>query len=422
MERRVRAHIFPFLLLSVLLVGCDKGITITMYHELNPGSLYRGEMDYNGNKQGTFLEQTIDCLNIDTYKDNVPDGYFCHYDKEWNITEEGFYKDGLLDSIYHEYHPGYGLKSKCNYSMGKKHGLYQEYFPNHTLKATGTYLSGKKEGDFMEYDNLMNVIYKASFHNDTLIDDEICYYPNGIIKSIRNGQYKDFKEFDSIGRITNYSIEANGETSSMKFPLQQFSKYSVVNSSSLIIDEIFSNIYDTRNGDGPTWNGRSVSLIDDVINITFNEGFTNDEKSVPDNKRMFHIQGGELQEGTYEGEENKSLDYYLVDVNKIRHINPKDNLSGIVTSPLSIGNDTTINLARYQVSIETQRERIPGTGFNPVIIRHKDGLIYMNELFDLTLFNYDGDRDGEKELYIMSSTKTFGLIQIFRIRTKGKKN
>ena len=49
-------------------------------------------------------------------------------------------------------------------------------------------------------------------------------------------------------------------------------------------------------------------------------------------------------------------------------------------------------------------------------IQYKGENLEMKELYDVTLFSYDGDHNGENELYIISSTKTFGLIQIFRVR------
>ncbi|MBO7428190.1 MAG: hypothetical protein J6U08_05725 [Paludibacteraceae bacterium] len=408
--------ILSILTISVILYGCDKGITITMYHEINPGFLQRGKTDKDGKKQGTFYAQKPESFKIDTYKDNVLNGYFCHYDKDGNITEEGFYKDGMLDSLYLEYHPGFGLKSRCNYAMGKKHGIYYEYFPSHILKCEGNYVLGKKEGEFIEYDNLMNVVYRGAFHNDTLIGDEIQYYPNGIVKSIKSGKYKDIREFDSTGRIASYSIERNGELTRTEFPLRPIRGNGIINNTSLIVDEVYSNFYEGRNGKEPMWTGRSISLVDDVVNISFNGGYANGEEAILCKETHFQILNGELVEGEYAGIDNRPLDYYLFDVNKIRHVNPKDDFSGISSTTLPVAKDTTIRYGAYHITVHSQRERIPGTGFNPITIQYKGENLEMKELYDVTLFSYDGDHNGENELYIISSTKTFGLIQIFRVR------
>ncbi len=415
MRRSLQAILIIFL--ATYLSGCDKGITITMYHEINPGTLKRGKTDKLGQKQGTFYAQWEDSLKIDTYKDNVLNGYFCHYDNEGNILEEGFYKDGLLDSLFIEYHPGSGVKSRCNYSNGKRHGVYYEYYPSHILKKEGSYLLGKKEGEFVEYDQLMNITYKGSFHNDTLIGDELRFYENGIVKSIHNSEYKDFKEYDSIGRIISYSIEKNGTLSQMDFPPRPQSNILNNDSSSIIVDEIFSNYYEIRDGREPMWTGRSVSLIDDAVNITFNGGHPAIDNPIPSEETVYRIKNGEIEKGEYEGTRNMALDYYLFDVNKIRHINPKDDHNGVVQHSLSAGQDTTIKFDVFDVTVHSQRERIPGTGFNPISIQHKGKTIEMEELFDVTLFLYDGDHNGENELYVISSTKAFGLIQIYRVRT-----
>lgn len=416
---RLNTKIFFIVFLVTFLLGCDKGITITMYHEINPGELRRGKMDKLGQKQGTFLEQREDSLKIDTYKDNVLNGYFCHYDNEGNISEEGFYKDGVLDSLFIEYHPGSGVKSRCNYTMGKRHGVYYEYYPSHILKMEGSYLLGKKEGEFIEYDNLMNVVYRGAFHNDTLIGDEVRYYENGIVKSIRNSEYKDFKEYDSIGHIVSYSIEKNGQISKMEFPPKPQRNVLSGDSSTIIVDEIYSNYYEIRDGKEPMWTGRSISLIDDAVNITFNGGYPAIDNPIPSEETIFRIKNGEIEKGEYEGTKNMALDYYLFDVNKVRHVNPKDDLNGVNYTNLGAGQDTTIKVDAFDVTIHSQRERIPGTGFNPITIQCKGKEIEMKEMFDVTLFSYDGDHNGENELYIISSTKTFGLIQIYRVRTNG---
>lgn len=415
MKQMLKGFILSILTLPFFLYGCDKGITITMYHEINPGFLQKGKTDSDGQKQGTFFAQGRDSFKIDTYKDNVLNGYFCHYDIEGNITEEGFYKNGALDSLYLEYHPGSGLKSRCNYAMGKRHGVYYEYYPNHTLKEEGNYVLGKKEGEFIEYDKLMNVVYRGVFHSDTLIGEEVEYYPNGIVKSIRSGKYKDVKEFDSIGRIISYSIERDGVVSRTEFPPKP-QRDDIINNTELIVDEVYSNYYEIRNGKELLWTGRSVSLVDDVINISFNGGYTTGNEPILCKETHFQILNGELVKGEYFGEDNKPLDYYLFDVNKFRHVNPKDDFAGISSAALPIAKDTTIQYGPYHITVHSQRERIPGTGFNPITIQYKGGNIEMKELYDVTLFSYDGDHDGENELYIISSTKTFGHIQIFRVR------
>jgi antitoxin component YwqK of YwqJK toxin-antitoxin module len=192
----------------------------------------------NGKKNGyrtTYLE---DRILVDSFANDVKNGYSKVLYPDGKLKRITPFKNGLEDGVEKEYAEDGRLIMIATYTngflrhreymnalddLGRKQGLWKEFYPDGKLKMAGNYLNGLKHGYFKYYDEEGNLIKIEKYINDILQEDppelaeyeiRIDYYPDGKIKVV--GSYKDSvaegirREYSHDGKITDAYIMHRG--------------------------------------------------------------------------------------------------------------------------------------------------------------------------------------------------------------------
>lgn len=192
----------------------------------------------DGKKNGLRTTYLEDRILVDSFADNVKNGYSKILFPDGKLKRITPFKNGLEEGVEKEYAHDGRLVMIAEYSngflkhreymngldpLGRKQGLWKEFYPDGKLKMAGTYRNGVKNGYFKYYDKEGNLVKIEKYIDGVLQEDppELAvyeirtdYYPDGNIKVV--GSYKDGvaegvrREYSHDGKITDSYIMHKG--------------------------------------------------------------------------------------------------------------------------------------------------------------------------------------------------------------------
>ena len=359
-------------------------------YSIKPDSITKGYVDQSGLKQGSFFSYNKNgTVNfIRTYKNDTLDGFLGCYSPDEFVNSEQFYKNG------------------------KYHGIKFDYYEKNVLKSQGFYNNGLKHGLFLEFYNNGNLKYEGFYQNDTLFGDEIYFHQNKIIRSIGNKNTGNYSTYDSTGRLENNIIYQNGKMirskvfypDSMKQSKRQFVAPKILDQinfkkgNTLILEELYSN-YGKNDREPNFLSGANIVLDDSSLVIHFE-----DQIFIVSSEGIYHCSS------CMDYDSNNEIAVSYFGANREVYLNEKNE-----EDVRYFIRDEKISISNFLITVSRQELQCDDTGNNPVNIEYKSKQLNINGLKNIQLFEFDIDKNGEPEIYIISYESCLGLYKILRV-------
>ncbi|MES2656639.1 MAG: hypothetical protein V4620_13675 [Bacteroidota bacterium] len=384
------------LFLTILVSSCSSQTeqevskTNTSVYKIKPDTLIQGYKDQNGLKQGSFYtynsNKTVNFIR--TYKNDTLNGFLGCYNPNGYINSEQFYKNGKPDGIYFEYEGANKIVSKGYYKEGLKHGVFIEFHENGNLK------------------------YEGFFQNDVLVGDEIHYYPNKVIRSIGNTESGNYQYFDNAGNLKrNIEYEKGVITRTQIYCSDSLKKLphtfikpkalqtkDIKNTSTLKVEELYSN-YQTTSNEMDFIEGASITWVDSSLAIRFD-------------RFIYFIKANGLYRckdcADYDSKYNMPVSTF--GTNREMFTNEKNE-----EDIRYFERDETVPSKKYKITVHRQQLQCDDTGNNPLTIEYKGKTLSIANLKNIQIFEYDSDKNGQNEIYIISYMSCEGHYKILKI-------
>jgi antitoxin component YwqK of YwqJK toxin-antitoxin module len=349
---------------------------------------YKDEL---GRKQGVHYDYSGSFLFERTYKNDTLNGYFRKYTQNGTTWETGYYKNGKKDS------------------------LWLEFYVDRTIESREFYKNGLKNGECISYFKNGHISYMATFLNDTVVGEEIHYYLNGSIRAKgnkTNGVWTEYFENGNVslkqtfvnGRLfgDTYCYSENGNAILPCFIEQTLvtNDTSISNNSDLKVYRLF----DTRNN-----SNRVISsglFLDDAIQVCDNGDLTMSAGTI---HFIIKPTGVEVHE---------NLDTTCTKKIAVNGFSGNRNVKELKNGDYQISYTLEKKYFKTQVGqVEVERKQMQcdDTGRNPMKITKDGKSIYFKDVGNLIFFEYDCDKDGKKELYILNYFSCEGHLEIYKI-------
>lgn len=383
--------ILSFLFLqTITLLGQVGAIDTLPVYKIIPDTLTIGERDSNGYRQGTHYQYNVNgTINfIRTYKNDTLNGFLGCYSPKGFVNSEQFYKNGQMDSLWFDYAEGNILEEKGYYKNGLKHGIFLKFYKDGNLK------------------------YEGYYQNDTLVGLEIHYYDNKQISAIgnkKNGEYKTFYKNGKISDIfyyenyhvsrhLHYFIDSLKNEPPKHILPKPLNGSNIVNKTKLKVDELYSNVTGSVNSmDFVT--DAAICLDDSLLTIRFYSD-------------IFVVKGDGLHYCSgcinYDSENQLAYNSYGTNMELFTNENNEEDVR-------YFERDEKIANSSYNITVHRNQLQCQDTGNNPMTIEFQGKTLELKDLKNVQIFEYDANRDGVNELYIISYQSCLGLVKILRV-------
>jgi antitoxin component YwqK of YwqJK toxin-antitoxin module len=350
-----------------------------------------GFIDGNGWKQemqkcysgGLFIDES-------TYVNDTLTGPFSKYTKEGITWGAGFFKNKEYDS------------------------LWIEYYSDSTIKIIKNYNEDIKQREFILFYKSGKIQYEVVFNSDTIVGEAKNYFENGVIKAKgnrRNGEWITYHVNGKIASIENFQngklhgdvvmYNEEGEQILPVFIKQTSPDTNVINNSNLNVYLMFEQPKTTqrvlRFGE-ELFRGATVCLNE--TNIVLKYG--NDYVIIKEN-------GVELKTSSNLTCSNE-LTPTKFGINRIVKELPNGEYD-IKYIEKDIVHKTSLG----ELVVHVKHLKCDDTGTNPITLKRPEGNLEILNIDNLQFFEYDINKDGKNELYILSYASCQGYLKIYKI-------
>ena len=356
-----------------------------------------------------------------------------------NLIYKQFYLYGQKDSIWFTYYETGILKEKKQFDKGKRKGIWLEFFITGTLKSKCFYFNdtltnndisynNKKNGIILEFYKTGELKYESFYLNDTLINNKISYYINGNILRISNENSLETTFYLSGNIQTIYSypknrfgdlspilvLRENGDTilpgHIRNIKHQTINSHDTIfgikNSTNKKIELLFNQYdWDKKNNQDfiffgfDLFNGAKVLVRDTLLFLYFPTSKILIAIS-PNNTTLSYNLGDNL------GDEIEVVKYQIND----RCAKANSNLE-YQKSTYKVRE----NFKNCHAIIHRNQNGCGDTGTNPIDLYFKRKKIKFTKIDNVQIIEYDLDKNGENEIYIISYVSCCHLVKIFKI-------
>ena len=327
---------------------------------LKYGEIY--ERTYtNDTLHGLFRKLSKNGTIIETgyYKNGLKDSLWVTFNKYGKIAwetawETGYYKNGLKDSLWKE---TYIDKSwGIGYCKnGKMDSLWTEFYQNGNIKSKIEYSNGGYFGQRYYFSIDGDTLFPR-FTAPKLINDTLITNDENDTLIINNTDLKVYLLFDSKDSLNRFFCHGWA------------SVYSICLNDYLTICTEYVNFKVTP---------ISIKIYDQIDTICNNK--------LKVNWFGTNMRGKELKNGDY-----KSI--YEFGEKRFK--------------------------SRFGKIIVNRQQGCMDTGRNPIKIVRKGKILLFNEIGNLIFFEFDGDNDGKKELYLLNYFSCGGRLEFYKIDDK----
>ncbi|MBI4946415.1 MAG: toxin-antitoxin system YwqK family antitoxin [Bacteroidetes bacterium] len=347
--------------------------------------------DERGWRQGIHDGFSGSSLFERSYKNDTLNGYFREYNKEGITWTTGYFKNGKHDS------------------------LWLEFYPNGTIKSRKFYKDGLMNGELISYFENGQTSYRGTFKNDTIEGETISFYLSGAPRAKGNRTNGEWIEYYDNGNIklkqtfVNAKLlgETKGYSENGNILLPRFIAQSIVVNDTSILNNSDLKLYlllDTRNSKKDLLKlGEYLFYgiqVCDNGNLTIHVG-------------LFHFviypTGLEVHETSDTICKKKIIAHEFSTNRNVKKLkNGEYDISYVLEKKYFTTQVGKVEIERKQMSCDD-------TGYNPIRITNNNKSIYFKDIGNIIFFEYDSDKDGEKELYILNYFSCTGHLEIYKI-------
>lgn len=385
----MKALLFMFVLLIFSCSPTDSKDKIQSTEDQSEAENKEGYIDENGWRQGLFIDSSNNSIYNRVYVNDTLNGSFRKYTKYGSISTTGFYKNKERNGEWIDYHPEGATKSISHYALGLRQGEFKKYYEDGTLK------------------------YQGVFNADTMVGNVQNYFVNGNIKSEgnrQNGTWKTYFQNKRVARIEKYSnstligeVKTYDSTGIKTLPIflpEKDTDTCVINQTDLVV----KILYETDRSNRKVQFGEY--LFGDAT-----VGIYNQDLIVKFGMIIFTIKpnGIKLQQ-TNEINCDKEISYSKYGINRVTKELPNGEwdmyyVNEKVKHKTSFGN----------LTVDVQNLSCDDTGRNPITLDYKGKILAINHIDNLQFFEYDIDKNGSKEIYLLSYASCQGYLKIYKI-------
>lgn len=214
-----RAKLFLFLVLALVLQGCNNFDTVRSYEN---GEVKEECEFINGRKNG-FCKGYYPSGNLEylvKFKDDILHGKSIFLHENGSLHWEVIFNKGVKNGNVKYYDENGRVFQSSSFKNNELHGANINYYPCGKIKSKMTYYNGKLNGDFYSYYEQGNLKMKAYYEEDVLIDflsyslegeviDHLIQYE--IMESNYNFNVKSLNQYFDVVGVTMGIQDHNGE-------------------------------------------------------------------------------------------------------------------------------------------------------------------------------------------------------------------
>ena len=204
------------------------------------------------------------------------------------------------------------------------------------------------------------------------------------------------------------SDSMNKQSRQLIVPTTILKDTTIKNETNLVVEELYSNYHDNS-----LLENSEINLTGFVSDVGFYQSDTSVFILIEDNTFIIRPGGLEYCKGCIDLKSKKSLS--LAAFGKNMRTRKKEDGTFEISYPEK---DFTYRTSVGKLVVHTKRLQCMDTGNNPITISHKNKKLEFNALHNIYICEYDSDKDGKKELYIVSYQSCEAHFKIYRIKRK----
>lgn len=344
--------------------------------------------DENGWKQGMHIGASGSWEFERTYINDTLNGPFRKYSGQ-TTWETGFYKKHKQDSVWIE---DYG---------------------NGTVRAIKHFKEGEKQGEFKTFYPNGNLSYIATFNADTLVGSAINYFENGKIKlegNRKNGTWKTFYQNGQIASLETFRdgklfaekvvYDSTGLKILPRFVPEMEVDTCVINKTELNVKLLYQSDKSEKGfyfGED-LFGGGDICTNKDGLMIKYGNIIISIKKDGVELHQTNETRCLTGIKSTNYGTNLETKEFPDGEVD-IEYVKKK------VVHKISFGN----------LTVDVQDAKCMDTGTNPISLIYKSTILQINHIDNLQFFEFDVNKNGYKELYIISYASCQGMVKIYKI-------
>jgi len=345
-----------------------------------------GYIDENGWKQGVHKSYSGSWLFERTYVNDTLTGPFRKYTEDGATWETGFFKNKEYDSLWIEYYSDGSVETIKNYYEGVKQGEFKEFYKDGKLK------------------------YEAILNSDTIVGEAKIYFEDGEVKAKGNRRYGEWITYHINGNIASIESFINGdlvkynEKGEQILPvfIQQTSlDTNVINNSNLNAYLMFEQ---------PKRKQRVLRLGEYLFSGA--KVYLNENKIILKYGNEYII----LKENGVELKTSSTLTCSTELISTKFGINREvKELPNGEWDIKYLEKDVEHKTSLGELVVHIKQLKCDDTGTNPITLKRQEGNLEILNIDNLQFFEYDINKDGKNELYILSYASCQGYLKIYKI-------